>query len=344
MVKIRQVVIGWIVMMIICTLGLTKAEAITLVSTQQEIEIGRGVVKEVEKHYRLVEDDALQARVQKIGRNLVAVCDRQNMPYTFKVLDSKEVNAFAVPGGFIYIFKGLVDKMPSDEELAGVIAHELGHVVKRHSIKQMEKSLGLTIGSALLLGDKGFVMQRVVADALMAGFSRDDEREADHLGFMYTLKAGYNPYSTLLGMEKLSETDQPYHSDLFSSHPESRQRINAIHSELTKNKVYPTVKELDNGAAQVVDGNWGLPILYAEDNGYRPKYRACFAAGNLYLVRKLPDYNVEKYILDSDGEKITVYYDDRVIITLNNQDAAAQNMNLMDFAGLYIARLKSWNH
>jgi predicted Zn-dependent protease len=238
--------------MTVCTLGLSQAEAITLISEKQEIQIGRDIAKQVEKQYGLVKDDALQARVQKIGLDMAKVCERPKLPYSFKVLDSKEVNAFCLPGGFTYIFKGLVDQMPSDEELAGVIGHELGHVAKRHSIKQMEKGLGLTIASALFLGDKGGAMALVIKDMLMAGLSREDEREADHLGFVYISKAGYNPYSTLMSMKKLSEMDQPYDYGLFADHPESLQRVKAINSELTKNNIFPKVKELDNGNAQII--------------------------------------------------------------------------------------------
>ncbi|MCE5284969.1 MAG: M48 family metallopeptidase [Pelosinus sp.] len=341
MVILQRTAVLWLVLMLICIVGHTKAEAI---SEKQEIEVGRSVAKEVEKHYGLVQDNALQARVQKIGMSLVAVCDRPKLPYTFKVLNSKEVNAFAAPGGFIYIFKGLVELMPSDEELAGVMAHELGHVVKRHSVHQEEKNQ-FWLAMELLAALKG---QGLAAEAIreiaMPAYSREDEREADSLGFIYVLRAGYNPYSTLLSMKKLSETEQPYDYGLYADHPETQLRIKAINKYLSDSKIYPQVKELDSGAAQVVEGEWNLPVLYTENNGYKPIYRAYFAAGNLYLIRRLPDYNVDKYILDSDGDNVTVYYEDKAVITLTIQDAAGQNMNLMDFAGLYIERLKSWSH
>jgi Zn-dependent protease with chaperone function len=341
----KRIVFSWVLIMMICTFGLLKADAITLVSEKQEIEMGRSVAKEVEKQYGLVKDEALQARVQKIGMNLVAVCDRPKLPYTFKVLNSKEVNAFAAPGGFIYIFKGLVDLMPSDEELAGVISHEIGHVAKRHTVHQIEKNqLWMALEILAAAKGKGTFAVEALRQLAMPAYSRDDEREADNLGFWHTLRAGYNPYSNLLSMKKLSEVDQPYDYGLFADHPETQLRIKALNKCLISSKVYPQVKELDNGAAQVVDGNWDLPILYAENNGYKPIYRAYFAAGNLYLVRKLPNYNADKYILDSDGENVTVYYEDRAIITLTNQDAAGHSMNLMEFSGLYIERLKKWNH
>lgn len=321
------------------------AEA-ALIGTQDEINIGRDVGKQLEKEYGLVDDPELQARVTRIGMSIVAVCDRKELPYSFKVLNSKEVNALAAPGGFIYIFKGLVDLMPSDDELAGVIGHEVGHVVKRHTVRQMEKSLGMSVLFAVLFGERGAFLQSLAYNAIMAGYSREDEREADHMGFIHSYRAGYNPYSMLLGLIKLSELDQKYHYDLFSDHPEGQARIAAVQNYLNEAKVRPRVVELQNGkAAQVVDGEWKLPPLSATVNGYKPVQRAYFAAGTVYRIGQLPDYSPDKYILDYDGTNVIVYYDDRVVITLAPQDASDQggDLTLMDLAGTFIEQLKNWN-
>ncbi len=322
---------------------LPVAQAGTLISTKDEIEMGRNVAKQVEKQYGLLDDPALQERVDRIGRRLVAVCDRQDLPYTFKVLNSKEVNAFAVPGGFIYVYKGLIDLMPSDEELAGVIGHEIGHIVKRHSVRQIEKGLGMNILFGVLFGDRGALLQNLAYNAIMAGYSRTDEREADYLGFVHTYRAGYNPYSMLIGLEKLATMDQKYHYDLFSDHPEGQARIKAVEGYIKDQNISPTVNEgTDGKAAQVVDGDWSLPPITAEYAGYKPAYRAYFVAGTLFRLRQLPDYNPDKYILDHDENGITVYYDDRSVITLTSQDAAAQNMSVMDLAAEYLTKLRSW--
>ncbi len=321
-------------------------EAGTLISTKDEIAIGRDVAKQLEKTYGLVDDPALQARVNRIGMSLVAVCDRKELPYTFKVLNSNEINAMAAPGGFIYIFKGLVDLMPSDDELAGVIGHEIGHVVKRHTVRQMEKSLGMSILFAVLFRERGAFLQSMAYDAIMAGYSREDEREADYLGFVHSYRAGYNPYSMLLGLKKLSEIDQKYHYDLFSDHPEGQARVAAAQNYLNEAKVRPKVVEQQNGkAAQVVDGEWKLPPMTATVNGYKPVQRAYFTAGALYRISQLPDYSPDKYILDNDGSNVIVYYDDRVLATLTSQDATDQggDITVMDLAGTYIEQLKGWN-
>ena len=111
----------------------------------------------------------------------------------------------AVPGGFIYVFKGLLDFMPSDDELAGVLGHEVGHIVKRHSVKQVEKQMALTLLTIILTKGQGFILADATMQALMAGYSRSDEREADEQGFTLTNKAGFNPYSMLITVSKLQD-------------------------------------------------------------------------------------------------------------------------------------------
>lgn len=313
----------------------------SLISNKEEIEMGRNVAKQVEKQYGLVDDDVLQARVDAIGKRLAAVTERKDLPYTFKVLNSNEVNAFALPGGFIYVYKGLVDLMPSDEELAGVIGHELAHVVKRHSVKQMEKGLGMSLLFNLVFGDRGALLQSLAYNAIMADYSRDDEHEADHLGFLHSWRAGYNPYSMLMGMKKLAETEQKYHYDVFSDHPESQARLSALQQYLRDNHIRPAVVELPDGA-QLVDGTWQLPAYRSEHDGYKPVYRAYFAAGNLYAVRQRSDYDPDKFIMSSGDSDIKIYYDEQYITTLTQQDAQLHKLSLNQLADTYIEQLKKW--
>lgn len=338
--------IGVILVAFVCIMniyGLLPSAHASLISTQQEIDIGRNVAKQLENQFGLVDDPELQARVMRIGMSLVAVSDRKDLPYTFKVLNSKEINAMAAPGGFVYVFKGLIDLMPSDDELAGVIGHEIGHVVKRHTVHQIEKNLGMSILFGVAFGTRGAMLQSLAMDAIMAGYSRTDEREADYLGYIHSYKAGYNPYSMTMGLIKLSSIDQKYHYDMFSDHPEGKARIASVQKYLDDAKVHPKVQLASNGkAAVVIDGSWQLPTIDTEFDGYTPICRAYFAAGSLYRVSQLPDYNPDNFILDYDGSNVIIYYDDRQIITITPQDAIAHDMSVMDFAGTYIDKLKEW--
>lgn len=313
-----------------------------LISTKQEIAIGESVAKQIEEKYPLADDPELQARVDRIGKSIVAVCDRPDLPYTFKVLDVNEVNAMAAPGGFVYVFKGLIDLMPTDDELAGILGHEIGHVVKRHSMGQLEKNLGMTILFGSVFGDSGVLLQTVALNAISAGYSRSDERQADLLGYQQSVKAGYNQYGMLMGLTKLYELNPNQKSDLFSDHPEAAARIKLAKKYLAEAGVSPTVQELENGGAQVVDGDWSLPEIHTAVGATGPLYRAYLVAGRLYDLTKIDDYSDHKYILDRVNRDIVIYYDDQIIMTLTPEDAAFYGTSVEDLADRYISALKNW--
>lgn len=338
--------VGIVLTAFVCILtmyGWMPSAQASIISTKNEISIGREVANQLEKQYGVVDDPVLQERVTNIGKKLVAVSDRKDLPYSFKVLNSQDINAMAAPGGFIYIFKGLVDLMPSDDELAGVIGHEIGHVVKRHSVKQIEKNLLLNIGFIAVFGERGVVLQNLAMSAIMAGYSRSDEREADYLGYLHSSKAGYNPYSMMMGLLKLSSLNQNYQNDLFSDHPEGKERIALVQTYLDKDHVHPTAQATpDDKAAVVMDGAWQLPVIDTEFDGQQPLYRAYLTAGALYRVSQVANYNPDRYILDSDGTNITVNYDDIQIITITPDDTLSHNMDAMDLAGIYVDKLKEW--
>lgn len=314
-----------------------------LISTKQEIAIGEDVVKQIEKNYKLVEDPLIQERVARIGNDIVKVCDRQGLPYTFKVLDVDEVNALAAPGGFIYVFKGLVDLMKTDDELAGIIAHEVAHVSKRHSMKQIEKNLGMTILMGIAFGEKGFPLQMAALSAISAGYGRSDERQADKLGYELSTKAGYNRYGMLVGLMKLNEMNPAYESSLFSDHPDTKDRIGLIDKYLKADDVKITAKaSADGKSAQVVEGEWSLPAFKISYENNKPLYRSYLVAGNLQNIANMADYSDDRYILDSDGENITIYYHDQKVVTLTPEDAMADHVSIEDLVTRFLDALKYW--
>ena len=314
-----------------------------LINTQQEIDIGKGVARELEKKYGLVNDPQLQARVARIGASLAAVSDRRDLPYSFKVLNSKEVNALAVPGGFIYVFKGLIDYMPSDTELAGIIGHEVGHIVKKHTVVQIERSLAVGIVFAILFGSSSSaILGDLISSALMAGYSREAEREADNLGVVHTMRAGYNQYSMLIGMEKLEALGNKSDYGLFSSHPDSANRVKAVREQITKDyKVRPVVKEAEN-FAQVFDGTWNLPTFNSSYAGYSARMRAYLTAGRIYRMLTEPEYSSDKlYVNDLENATAIYYNDDREpIAVITPLDAKANGATPTEMALQIIQRLR----
>jgi MAF protein len=210
-------------------------------STDKEVQMGQAIAKAVAKEYKFVDDPLVQKRVEDIGKKIVSVCDRKEIDYTFNVLDDDEVNAVSLPGGFVYVNKGLVDKVASDDELAGVIAHEVGHIVARHSIKKLQAIQGYSILRLLIAAapSSGAGQAGNAADIafteLLLGYGREDELLADQLGTRYLKLAGYNPNAMITFLEKLQEINRrrPLQPMVyFKSHPYVPDRIRVVKQEL----------------------------------------------------------------------------------------------------------------
>ncbi len=208
-------------------------------STEKEVAMGAAIAKQVENQYKLVEDPLLKKRVDDIGKKIAAVCDRKEIDYHFYVLNEEEVNAFSLPGGYVYINKGLIDKAANDSELAGVIGHEVGHIVARHAIKRLQ---GAQLYSVLRIltavtTQSGNVGQAadIAVTQLMLGYSREDEFLADKLGAKYSKLAGYDPQGMVSFLMKLQEVDKrrPLRPlNYFKTHPYVPDRIRMVKQEL----------------------------------------------------------------------------------------------------------------
>src|SRR5688572_16517624 len=176
----------------------TGKRQIVLISESQEIAMGQQSDPSVREEYGVVDSVALQDYVQTIGRKLVSVSHRPTLEWHFAVVDSSVVNAFAVPGGYIYLTRGIMAYLGNEAELAGVLGHEIGHVTARHSVRQITRTelaqIGLTLGQVLspTFGQFGNLAESGLG-LMFLRFSRDDEREADRLGVEYCTRVAYDP-------------------------------------------------------------------------------------------------------------------------------------------------------
>lgn len=205
-------------------------------SIEKEVNLGRQIAAEIDKQSKLIDDPVITEYVNRVGQNVVLHSDAK-IPFTIKVVDADEVNAFALPGGFFYVNKGLILAADNESEVAGVMAHEIAHVAARHYAETQAKGtlaqIGLILGSIFVGGIPGAVLQNTAGLGLGLGFakfSRGAESEADRLGVQYLYAAGYDPSAMSTMFEKLSSQNKKkpgFFSKAFSSHPQSIDRLEA---------------------------------------------------------------------------------------------------------------------
>lgn len=219
----------------------TGRQETVLISTADEVSIGQRMAAQIERRYKPDEDMMVQARLRAIGHVIANISDRKDLVYYFKVLKGKDVNAFTTPGGYVYVFRGLIDKTDSDSELGSVIAHEIGHVAARHAAKKMEVDMGYSLLMSLVFSQKSIPeMERYINigfNLISLGYSREDELFADKLAIRYLIRAGYNPYGMVSFMEKMERMEKeeggaPIY--VLSSHPYMSQRIEEARKEIAK--------------------------------------------------------------------------------------------------------------
>ena len=233
---------------------------------EHEIALGKQLAQEVERSSKLINDPVVTEYVNRVGQNLVRNSDAQ-VPFTIKVIDSDEVNAFALPGGFFYVNSGLILRAQEESELAGVMAHEISHVICRHGTKQATKGDIMQIGAIAAMifvpyGWAGYGMYEGMNLAIpltFLKFSRDAEKEADFLGIQYMYKAGYDPNSYVTFFERI-QADEKHRpgtvAKVFSTHPPTPDRIEAAQKEITrllpeKDEYIVTTSEFDSVKARL---------------------------------------------------------------------------------------------
>jgi predicted Zn-dependent protease len=234
----RQCCLGLMAVVVAgCSTGESRP---SLISEQKERELGQEAASEVERTVGLVEDPALVGYVREIGRRLAAHTSTPDAPYQFHVADDTEPNAFALPGGFVYVTRGLLALTNSEDELADVMGHEIGHVAARHSVRQIEASTPFSILFGIPSAIVGIVspalggivggVGKLASGLVLAPYSRDQEREADQIGIQLAVRAGWDPAGlpallhTLEREEALAGGD-PSRIGFFANHPATPERV-----------------------------------------------------------------------------------------------------------------------
>jgi beta-barrel assembly-enhancing protease len=266
-------------------------KGVNFYSLEKEIALGKQLAQEVERQAKIVDDPIIAEYVSRVGQNLVRNSDAK-VPFTIKVLDSEEVNAFALPGGFFFVNSGLILKADSEAELAGVMAHEIAHVAARHGTKQATRvelmEIAAIVGSIAVGGWTGYAIRQGAGLAIPMGyltFSRAAEREADYLGLQYMYKAGYDPTAFVDFFEKIQtlERKKPGSiSKVFSTHPMTDDRIKAAQNEIQT--ILAPKPEYVVNTSEFVDVKARLAMLHNRrnvngDDPNRPRLRRAPGSG-----------------------------------------------------------------
>jgi predicted Zn-dependent protease len=229
-------------------LTLLLAPAACDISEDEEVALGRENAAQVERQLPLVEDAEVNAYVQELGLRLAHATDRPDLDWHFRVVDTPEMNAFALPGGFIYVNRGLIERTRTMSELAGVLGHEVGHVALRHSVDQLEKRNATGVGIAVVCTVTGWCADPVAqvaidvgASAIFATHSRGDESEADSAAVETLVRAGVHPEGVPALFETLLAERQRAPAIVetwFASHPLEESRITATREQIQRTDPY----------------------------------------------------------------------------------------------------------
>jgi len=234
-------------------IGKDVVTAASGMSEEDEIAVGREVAGRTLGAAPLVPDPELQAYVNQVGRWVAAQSDRADLQWHFAVIDTATINAFAAPGGYVLVTRGLYEILDNEAQLAAVLAHEIAHVALRHHITVMQQTSAVSAGAKIAQWeDRSYLVNNLIgtgAEVLARGLDKDAEFEADRMGFVLTARAGYNPYALVDVLHKLAargEEDQAL-ALLFKTHPPPGERLAHLGDALA-----PRVAQLPAGAAPAI--------------------------------------------------------------------------------------------
>jgi predicted Zn-dependent protease len=284
-----------------------------MMSESQEVAVGRQADVQIKQQYKVYESKPLQDYVNRVGQRIAKQSHRPDLQYHFTVLDSPEINAFALPGGYVYITRGILAYLNSEAELAAVLGHEIGHVTARHGVRQQSAAqaanIGLSVASIFVpeLGSAvGQNLSNIIGGALLSGYGRDHELEADRLGAQYLARTEYDPQAIIkvIGVLKNQELKDAelakqegreprrYHG-LFASHPDNDTRLQQAVGEADKNGSTHAHNEGREAFLKATDG-----LVYGDnsDQGvvrnnrfYHADLGIALAFPGTWTVHNLPD-------------------------------------------------------
>lgn len=297
----------------------TGKRELMLISEQDEINMGREYDPQITAMYGVYDDAALQKYVDEIGQRMVKISHRPNLKFEIKVMDSPVVNAFAVPGGYLYITRGILAYLNSEAEMAGVMGHEIGHVTARHSAKQQSKAqlaqIGLAAGSVFIEGfDQYAGLAGNAVGLLFLKFGRDDESQADDLGVQYSTKVGYDSHQMadfFHVLDELSGGNNGGLPDFLSTHPNPADRVVTVNKLTDKEeKKYPGQKFVINRDIYlnhingIVFGNDPRQGFVENDVFYHPELRFEFPTPKEWKINNLP---TQVQMISKDEQAVMVF-------------------------------------
>jgi len=224
-----------------CAINKDNIRGFNLISVQEETQLGCRIAVEVEKQRMIVTDPQVQGYITRLGNQLLRGVRKREFNFTFKVVRDDSVNAFAIPGGHIYVNSGLIKFVKTEKELAAVMAHEINHCVARHGTQKITQQYGYSLVLQLLQGRNPSLLTQLASSLFKAGaflsYSREMENQADYLAVETTYRAGYDPRGMVIFLQKLELREQSKSGNIgqfFSSHPVTRERIRQVQFEILK--------------------------------------------------------------------------------------------------------------